>query len=552
MKGVAQLGATLGREFSYDLLQAVPPWDDATLQRGLHQLVEAEFVYQRGLPPQATYLFKHALIQDAAYQSLLRSTRQQYHQRIAQVLEAQFPATAETQPELLAQHYTEAGLGGAGHSLLAAGRPARGGRAPPCGSDQPCHERAGGPPGPPQPAEHTQHELDLQLTFGLALMVSKTYSAPEVAQAYARAYELCQQVGDTPQLFPALWGLWVFNCVVAKMHTAQELGEQCLTLAQRVHDPALLLQADHALGVTLVYLGDLAPARVRLEQGIALYDAEHHHSQTVLYGGHDPGVCCLVHAAWVLWLLGYPAQARTERPGGVRAGARARASLSSVTHALQWTAVLAQFCRDDTDNAGPDGGGDSPLSGTGIRQVSTAGVTLIRGWAQVHQGQEEGITQMHQGLAALRATGVGVFCRRIISAYSPRRMGTWGSTEAGLRVLTEALTAAHNTGVRYYEAELHRLRGVTPESSTLPQMPSTRKPVFTRPSTSPATSRRSPGAPRRHEPCRLWQHQGKREAHELLAPIYGWFTEGFDTADLQEARALLEELSRSNATNGPV
>ena len=138
VKALAQLGATLGREFSYALLQAVAPWDEATLQRGLHQLVEAEFLYQRGLPPQATYTFKHALIQDAAYQSLLRSTRQQYHQRIAQVLEAQFPELVETQPELLAHHYTEAGCR-AGHSLLAAGGPARRAALGPSGSDRPSH-----------------------------------------------------------------------------------------------------------------------------------------------------------------------------------------------------------------------------------------------------------------------------------------------------------------------------------------------------------------------------------------------------------------------------
>ena len=144
VKGLAQLGATLGREFSYDLLQAVSPWDEGTLQRGLQQLVEAEFLYQQGLPPQATYLFKHALIQDAAYQSLLRSTRQQYHQRIAQVLEAHFPEICETQPELLAHHYTEAGLQRAGHPLLAAGRPAGHRALGQSGSDRAPHQRAGG------------------------------------------------------------------------------------------------------------------------------------------------------------------------------------------------------------------------------------------------------------------------------------------------------------------------------------------------------------------------------------------------------------------------
>ena len=207
VKGLAQLGATLGREFSYDLLQAVSPWDEGTLQRGLHQLVEAEFLYQRGLPPQATYLFKHALIQEAAYQSLLRSTRQQYHQRIAQVLEARFPEICETQPELLAHHYTEAGLTGAGRALLAAGGPARHPALGACRSDRPPHQGAGGAQDPPGQPRAPQQELDMQTTLGHALMVVKGYAAPEVEQVYARARELCRQRRGDPATVPGVVGI---------------------------------------------------------------------------------------------------------------------------------------------------------------------------------------------------------------------------------------------------------------------------------------------------------------------------------------------------------
>ena len=256
VKGLAQLGATLGREFSYALLHAVSPWDEETLQRGLHQLVEAEFLYQRGLPPQATYLFKHALIQDAAYQSLLRSTRQQYHQRIAQVLEARFPEICETQPELLAHHYTEAGLiaqampywqqaGAAGHPALR-----------PCGSHRPCATW-------PRTAHHAaRHPAALPArarfltTLGPALMATKGYAAPEVVQAYTRARALCQQVGETPEHVPVLWNLWFFYLARGEHPTALELGEQCLQLAQRVQDGALLLEAHYALGCSWFLLGN--------------------------------------------------------------------------------------------------------------------------------------------------------------------------------------------------------------------------------------------------------------------------------------------------------
>jgi predicted ATPase len=210
VKSLAQLGATLGYEFSYALLHAVSPWDEQTLQRGLHQLVEAEFLYQRGLPPQATYLFKHALIQDAAYQSLLKSTRQQYHQRIAQVLEAHFPETAETQPELLAQHYTQAGLT---EQAIAYWQ-----QAGEHASDRSANVEAVShfttgiellTTLPATPAR-TQHTLTLHIALGAALQVAKGFAAPEVERAYARARELCQQVGETPEIVPVLYGLWRF------------------------------------------------------------------------------------------------------------------------------------------------------------------------------------------------------------------------------------------------------------------------------------------------------------------------------------------------------
>jgi predicted ATPase len=210
VKGLAQLWATLGREFAYDLLQAVSPWNEGMLHQGLYQLVAAEFLYQQGLPPQATYRFKHALIQDAAYQSLLKSTRQQHHQRIAQVLESRFPETVETQPELLAHHYTEAGL-------MAQAIPYWQ-RAGQCAVERSAHMEAVSrltkglallAPLPDTPARARQ-ELDLQLALGPAFSVTKGLAASEVDRTYARARALCAQVGDTPQLFPTVWGLCRF------------------------------------------------------------------------------------------------------------------------------------------------------------------------------------------------------------------------------------------------------------------------------------------------------------------------------------------------------
>jgi predicted ATPase len=276
IKAIAQLGAVLGREFPYALLRAVAPLEETTLQHGLAQLVEAELLCQRGRPPQAIYLFKHALVQDAAYHSLLRSTRQQHHQHIAQVVEARFPDLCETQSELLAYHYTEAGvLAQAIPYWQRAGQRANQRSAH---TEAIAHLNKGLDllTALPDTPERARQELELQTTLGPALMVAKGWGAPEVEYVYARARALSQQVGESPDLFPVLWGLWRFYFVRAQYQTARELAEQCLSLAQRVQDSALLLLAHHALGSTVYYLGEVPPGRVHLEQGLALYAPQEH------------------------------------------------------------------------------------------------------------------------------------------------------------------------------------------------------------------------------------------------------------------------------------
>jgi predicted ATPase len=272
VREVAQLGAVLGREFSYELLQALSTMDEATLQHGLTQLVDAELLYQRGRPPRARYLFKHALIQDAAYTSLLKSTRQQYHQQVAQLLEAQFPDIVAAEPELLAHHDTEAGY----HAQAVGYWQQAGTRAlqrsvnvETIAQVQRGRELLTMLPDTPQ---RSQHELDLLTALGPALMAIKGYAAPEVAQTYTRARALCQQIGETPEHFPVLWNLWVFYLVRAEPQVAMELGAQCFQLAQRVQDASLLLEAHLALGASSFYLGKPALACTHLEHTMALHD----------------------------------------------------------------------------------------------------------------------------------------------------------------------------------------------------------------------------------------------------------------------------------------
>jgi len=539
MKGMAQLGATLGREFSYELLQAVSPWDEDTLQRGLSQLVETEFLYQQGLPPQATYLFKHALIQETAYQSLLRSTRQQHHQRIAQVLEASFPEFCETQPELLAHHYTEAGL-----SAQAVPYWQRAG--------QRAIERSAYPEAiahlskglevlrtlTDTPAR-AQQELGLQIALGQTWMAAKGQGVPEVELAYTRARELCRQVGETPEIFPVLWGLWRFYFVRAEHQTARELAEQCLNLAQRVQDPALLLVAHYALGGTVYTLGEVTLGRTHLEQGIALYDLQHHN--LAFRYSIDLGVWCLSYVAWPLWQLGYAEQALKRSHEAITL-AQELSHPISLAAALDYAAIL-HHCRRDGQAAQKQAEAGMALSSEqGFPQFLALGTTL-RGCALAVQGQgEEGITQIHQGLAAFRATG-GEFWRPYYLVLLAEAYGKVGQTEAGLFVLAEALAAVHKTGERFWEAELHRLKG---ELLLRRASPTEEVEACFRQAIEIARHQQAKSLELRAATSlsRLWQRQGKRtEAHDLLAPIYGWFTEGFDTTDLQEAKALLDALA---------
>ena len=308
MKDVAQLSAVLGREFAYELLRAVAPLDEMTVQQALAQLVEAELLYQRGRPPQATYVFKHALIQDAAYASLLKSTRQQVYQQVAQVLEAQFPETVATQPELVAQHYSEAGLTEqaipywqrAGQQALQ--------RSANLEAVQHLTMGLALLATLPETPARAQKELDLQIALGPALIATKGQAAPEVEQTYARTRALCAQVGDTPQLFPALRGLCRFYVNRGALPTARELAEQLDRLAQRAADPTHHMEAYDALGSTLFHLGEYAAAWTHLEQGIACTDPTAEWA-LALRLSQSPRVRCLTYTALTLWCLGYPAQA---------------------------------------------------------------------------------------------------------------------------------------------------------------------------------------------------------------------------------------------------
>lgn len=515
--------------------------DEATLQDALGQLVETELFYQRGLPPHATYQFKHALIQEAAYQSLLKSTRQHYHQQIAQALLERFPETVEIQPELLAYHYTEAGLPAqAVPYWLRAGQRAVE-RSANIEAISHLTKGLGVLKTLPDTTHRTRQELDVQITLGPVLMATKGAGAPEVEHTYARARELCQQMGETPQLFPVLYGLWLFHLVRAQLQTARDLGEQLLGLAQRSQEVALILEAHRALGTSLFYLGELALARTHLERALALYNPHEHHS-LAFRSGQDPGVVCRGFAAWALGILGYPDQA-LQRSHETITPPRELAHPFSLAYALDFAARIHQFRREGHLTQEQAQTLIALSREQGFTQRLATG-TIMWGWALTTQGQgEEGIAQMRQGLAAFRATGAEL-AQPYYLALLGEAYGELGRAGDGLKVLAKALATIRKTGEQFCEAELHRLKGellLTYSAEHHAEVEACFQQALDVARRQRAKSWELRAA---MSLCRLWQQQGKRtEACRLLAPIYNWFTEGFDTADLQEAKVLLKELS---------
>jgi predicted ATPase len=542
VKTVAQLGAAIGRQFGYDLLHAVSPLDERTLRRGLRQAVEAELLYQRGVLPEARYVFKHALIQDAAYQSLLKSVRQQYHERIAQALERQFPEVVETQPELLAHHYTEAGL-----SAQAIPYWQRAGqRALQRSANQEAISHATKGLALllslPETPERGQQELRLQTTLGPALLAAKGYGAPEVGRAYTRAWSLCRHGGDMHEIVPVQYGLWVFHVAGAEYQAAHELAAQFFNLTQSQQDPIPVMAALRELGGAELMLGQLIPARQHLEQALDFYDPQQHGVLAFRYG-HDVGTSVLSFLSLTLWLLGYPDRAR-QKSNAALTLAQQLAHANSLASTLAYAAMVRQFCREVYRTYTQS---EAAVNFATTQQTPfwSAIGTILRGWARSRQEQgQEGMAEICRGLVAIQGTGAR-YLRSYWLALQAEAYGIIGQPAAGLAVLGEALEVVHAQAERCYEAELHRLKGELLLQSGDRDPAATAAETCFQQALAVARGQQAKSLELRvaMSLSRLWQRQGKNDAaRQLLGDVYAWFTEGFDTADLEEAKALLEAL----------
>jgi predicted ATPase/class 3 adenylate cyclase len=541
VKEVAQTAAAIGREFDHQLLAAVSSFPEERLNDALDQLIASELIFRRGAPPDATYTFKHALVQEAAYGSLLKSRRQQLHARIAQALEEKFSDLAAHRPEVLARHLTDAELieQAIGYWHEAGQRAA----------ERFAHKEAITHlsralellKSLPDTPEHAREEIQLQNALGVSLITTRG-PVPEVEKAYLRGRQLAERTGDARQAYDAAWGLWYFNHMRMRFKTARDLSYELLELAQRERDKGLLLQAHHAAWPVLLYGGELLLCRRHTEQGLALYDPHEHRSHALRYAGHDPGVCCRYHGALALWLLGCPDQAMAIAHDAVRLATQL-AQPYSLAIALGYVSFLHQF-RGEARLA------QEYAEATIARSVEQAYLQyratgiLIRGWAMAAQGDVEvGAVAVRDGLAALSAAGADVR-RSYFLALLADIHGWAGRLDAAQSAIAEALVFAEDSGERWWEADLHRLKGKLLLDRSVANHAEAE--VCFRRALCIAQNQCAKSFELRAATglARLWRDRGQRqEALDLLAPIYGWFTEGFDTADLNEAKALLDELA---------
>jgi predicted ATPase len=551
LREVLSVASVEGEDFTVEVVARVRRTDERELIRRLraeldkqHHLVGELGVRQLGKQRLCFYEFRHNLFQRYLYNALAEGERAYLHEDVGTILETLYKDRTEEIAVHLAWHFEEAGLlqNAVTYLLQAANRAIR------ISANQEAighlNKASALLEQFPESVERTQQELQVQLALGVALTATQGYSAPDVAKVFTRARELCRQLGDTVQLFPALHGLWRFHNVRAEHHVAGELGEQLLRLAEEAEDTHLLLEAHWARGVTMFWLGQVDAARAAMEQSLALYDAKEHSGHALIYG-QDPCVVTLSFLGWSLALLGFPDQA-LQRVEEAVARAETVAHPFSIGFGLHCAAIV-QALRREGQATEARTSAEIALSNKHGFPFWSSGGTTIQGWAMAQQGKtEDGIAQLRQGFAGWVGTGAELARTYYLGLLAD---ACWiaQQTEAGLAAVSEALAAADSTGEQFYAAELHRLQG-----ELLLQQ------------SNGASHAAGEAETALHKAWELAKSQGVRlfelraamsllrfyragssqqvgEFRQTLADIVQWFTEGDATADLQEANALLLE-----------
>ena len=535
-KEIAQIGAVLGREFAYELIEPVAQRDERDLQAALEQLSDAELLFCRGTAPHASYLFKHALVQDAAYSTLLRGRRQELHARVAAALEEHFADLVERQPELLAHHLTSAGdTERAADQWLKAGRHAAQ-RLAHLEAIRHFERGVAILPALAQGRERDRREIELQLARGLSLFTTEGFVSDAAGEAYARAHELSEQSGDARQLFMAVFGLWVAANGKGGMVECRQFSHRLQQLTTADADDGLRLQAHHSAWTTCLFSGEPAAVREHCEVGRRLYDPERHRLHRQLYGGHDPGACALYMGAQAHWSLGYP-------DTGLAIGREALALAERIAHPFTLGTALLMNAVLHLDRDEPEVALQRIEAAEALAEEQRIGLVLepqiLRGAVMTAQGAfEEAVTHLRDGLSQPRA----IRLRHYGLARLAEALSHIGEHHQALAAVGKGLEDQTRTGQRRWEPELHRRRGVALVGlSRLEEAQDAFEEALRIARRQQAKAYELRAA---RSLARLWGEQGRRaEARDLLAPVYGWFTEGFDTADLKEAKALVDQLA---------
>ncbi len=541
-KDLLQTAAVIGREFSLSLLTQVAQQDERALLPVLSRLQTAEFIYEQPAFPEVEYTFKHALTQDVAYHSLLSERRQSVHARTAQAIAALFHAQLnDRRLRQLAYHSAQSG-----NTEKAVGYYQRAGELALKSSAYTeairdlNHALDLLPALSPTP-DCPQQELTLLIALGSCLMATQGYAAPEVERVYTRARELARTLGDLPQKFPVLFGLWRFHLVRGEYAAAGEMTEKLRCLSECLPGSQQFLPAQQALGLTAFRLGAFADARAHLERAVDMYDPSVHgpeNAQGMM--GQDLGVTSLAVLAWMLWHLGYPDQA-LQRSQEAIALAREIAHPYSLGFALHFGTSVRRFRREGALAQTQAEGMVALTSEQGFPYFQAAG-TYLRGWALAEQGRvEEGIADMLEGRRIWQESGIRQFGQ--ISLPLAEAYGKLARIEEGLAVLSEAEAEMNKSNEKWWQAELLRTRGDLlaardGAAQNRQEITACFEDALRIAHSQQAKSLQLRSATRlvafRHA------HGQPDEADRLLSDIYGWFTEGFDTPDLRAAKALLD------------
>ncbi|MGA2842763.1 MAG: adenylate/guanylate cyclase domain-containing protein [Steroidobacteraceae bacterium] len=546
-KEVAQIGAAIGREFSHALLVAVMRKPEAELGSALDRLILAGLLFRQGVPPHATYLFKHALVQDAAYGTLLREPRRALHSRIADTIESQFAEIAERQPELLARHCTEAGLiekaarlwGKAGQRSLA--------RSALVEAAEQLTRALAQIAALPGTTALRREQINLQVALINALMYVKGYAAPEPRAAVEQTrlfIEQAEAMGEPPEdpllLFSVLYGFWVASYVAFNGDVMCEFAAQLLALAEKQGATVPLMIGHRAMGISLASTGDIAESRVHYNQAISLYDAAEHRRLATRFGV-DAGVSVLSYRSWTRWMLGYPEAALADADQALK-DAREIGQAATLMYALTITSFTHVYC---ANYAAANAEADELVA-----LADEKGALFWKAAGMMHQGfllaltgkASDAVQKLTFGITAYRSTGSEVYVPAYLSLLA-RTYAVLGQFDDARRCIGEAMTAVETTKERWCEADIHRIVGEIALMS--PEADAAKAEAYFERALAVARAQQAKSWELRAamSMARLWRGQGKRDAaRELLAPVYGWFTEGFDTLDLKQAKALLDEL----------